>query len=119
MVEYLPKTDDSIAWKVVATAAVTGGQLVNVAGAPTTAGDPTWLGIAAHDAAIGETVTAFCDDIQRPTAASNIAAGDRLKAAANGQVTTWVSGTDAADLMVGIALQAGTTGNTFVAKFLR
>lgn len=119
MAEYLPKTDDAIAWKVVATAAITGGQVVNVAGTPAAANDATWTGIAGRDAAIGETVTVWLDDLQRPTAAGTIAVGARLKTAAAGQVTTWVSGTDAADLLVGIALEAGTTGNKFLAKFIR
>jgi hypothetical protein len=118
--EYLPKTDDAIAWKVVATGAITGGLMVNVAGTVCGANDATWTGIAARDAAIGETVTVFMDDLQRPTAAGAIAAGARLKTAASGQVTTWVSGTDAADLLVGIALEAASgAGVKFAAKFIR
>jgi hypothetical protein len=117
--EYQPKTDDAIAWKVVATGAITGGLLVNIAGTVCGANDATWLGIAAHDANIGDTVTVFIDDLQRPQAAGSIAAGTRLKTAAAGQVTTWVSGTDAADLLVGIALEAGTTGNPMTTKFVR
>lgn len=119
MTEYLPLTDDTVQYSRVATAAVTGGQLVNVSGAPCGANDPTYLGIAGRDAAIGETFTVFCDHFQRPVAAGAIAKGDRLKTAANGQVTTWVSGTDAADLLLGIALEAGTAGNQVRAKFFR
>lgn len=119
MAEYLPKTDDTVQYKVVATAAITGGQMVTVAGAPAAAGSLTWFGIAARDAAIGETVTVFCDAFQRPLAAGVINVGDRLKCAANGQLTTFVSGTDAPDLLVGIALEAGTAGNKFAAKFIR
>lgn len=119
MGEYQPKTDDAIAWNVVATGAITGGLMVNVAGAVCGANDPTWLGVAARDAAIGETVTVWIDDLQRPQAAGSIAAGTRLKTAAAGQVTTWVSGTDAADLLVGIALEAGTAGNPMTTKFVR
>lgn len=39
--------------------------------------------------------------------------GDRLKAAANGEVTKWVRGTDAVDLIVGVCrVEAGVTGGT-------
>ncbi|GAB3867362.1 hypothetical protein GCM10028801_41170 [Nocardioides maradonensis] len=119
MAEYLPKTDESLAWKVVATGAITGGLMVTTAGATAGANSATWLGIAARDAAVGETVTVYLDDIQRPIAAGAINVGDRLKCAAAGQLTVWVSGTDAADLFVGIALEAGTAGNKFAAKFIR
>lgn len=43
--------------------------------------------------------------------------GAKLKAAANGQVTPWVSGTDAAGLIVGICVEpAGVAGGATVAK---
>lgn len=41
------------------------------------------------------------------TYAANCAFGKALKAAANGQVTPWVSGTDAADLIVGYCDEPG------------
>lgn len=119
MTEYLPKTDDCVQDKVVVTSPVDGGQLVTHAGAPAGANSPLWVGIAARPAGVGETVTVFTGGLQRPVAATNIAQGDRLKTAANGQVTTWVSGTDAADLLVGVAREAATAGAKFVARFIR
>ncbi|BBH17494.1 hypothetical protein Back2_17810 [Nocardioides baekrokdamisoli] len=120
MAEYLPKTDDAIAWKVLATAAITGGLMVDNNGAIAGANSAIWLGIAGHDANIGDTVTTFLDDIQRPIAAAGgVAKNDRLKCAAGGTLTTWVSGTDAADLLVGFALEAGAAGAKFAAKFIR
>lgn len=46
--------------------------------------------------------------------------GALLKCAANGQVTTFVAGTDTHEKLVGIALEAATgAGVQFAAKFIR
>ena len=57
------------------------------------------------------------------TYAANCAFGKALKAAANGQVTPWVSGTDAADLKIGYCDEPGgvviATKNTGLANISR
>lgn len=104
-------------------AAVTGGQLVmpdSTTGKikPATADAATVLGVAAADAnPVGtDTATNFANP--RPhvavyygpvdvkvTYTDAAAFGVKLKAAASGQVTPWVSGTDAAGLIVGICTE--------------
>lgn len=112
--------------------AVTGGQLVmpdSTTGKvkPATAGATTVLGVALEDGqpasaqtnlnfATARTEVAVCYssvDV-RVTYAANAAWGQKLKAAANGQVTPWVTGTDTApEQIVGICSEpAGvTSGN--------
>lgn len=108
-------------------ATVTGGQLVmpdSTTGKvkPATAGAATVLGVALSDASPAGTGTNLDFGTNRPTVAvqrgadcrvvyaANAAFGVRLKAAASGQVTPWVSGTDAADLIVGQCMEpAGVT----------
>jgi hypothetical protein len=119
------------------SALVTGGMLVAADGAgvstvsPAGAGSALVLGVAGNDAApipnqAGATDTAaggaplvdisvlpdYCAVYgagydMHVTYAANTAFGALLKAAANGQVTTWVSGTDAAGLIVGRCTQPG------------
>ena len=116
---------------VTVNVAVTGGQLVmpdSTTGRvkPATAGATTVLGVALEDGAPTSAQTPLNFAIARPeiavaygdvdvnvTYAANAAWGVKLKAAANGQVTPWVSGTDAADLIVGVCTApAGvTSGN--------
>lgn len=114
MSEYLPLYLDGTRIRLLLTADVTAGQLVNMSGAPTTAGDPLWLGFANRDAKAGETITVFRDDIQKPTAGGVIAVGDPLKPGAAGTVVKWVSGTDAVNLYLGRAFQAAAaSGDQF------
>lgn len=118
MPEYQPKFLDGDRIKVAVTVDVTGGQLVNMNGAPTTADDELWLGHAARDAKAGETVTVFRDDVQRPTAGAAIAIGDPLKPGANGTVVKYVVGTDAVTLFMGRAFEAAAAGDRFNAIYL-
>jgi hypothetical protein len=111
--EYLPKFLDGDRPKVTLTANVTGGQLVNFNGTPTTAADPLWFGFASRDAKSGETITVFRDGIQRPTAGGAIAQGDPLKAGAAGTVVKWTNGTDAPNLYLGRAMAAAANGDQF------
>lgn len=108
---------------VTVNVAVTGGQLVmpdSTTGKvkPATAGAATVLGVALEDGAPTSSQTALNLSIARPEIAvayapvdikvSYAAAatfGAKLKAAAAGAVTPWVSGTDAADLIVGICTE--------------
>lgn len=113
------------------SAAVTGGQLVEVDGTtgkvkPAGAGSALVLGVAAANAmpAGSDTnnnyatyrphVAVYYGGYEMPvTYAANAAFGVLLKSAANGQVTPWVSGTDAAGLIVGRCTEPGgvSSGN--------
>lgn len=120
---------------VTVSVAVTGGQLLmadtsNVGQAkPSTAGAATCIGVALAD---GQPLSARTNlnfstarnvvaiayggmDVPGVTYAANANWGAKLKAAATGQVTPWISGTDAADLIIGICAEpagvlSGATG---------
>jgi len=113
---------------------VTGGQLVegrvSSAVGVAAAGSTTVLGVALKDATNatpsatdGYPLPSTCPVARgcevRVTYAANCAFGKAVKAAAAGQVTPWVSGTDAADLIVGYCRElagvtSGNTGLTFI-----
>jgi hypothetical protein len=93
------------------TGTVTGGTLVNAAGTVAGAGDATFLGVADRDGVSGDQINVYTDGVQTLTASGSISAGATVKCAASGQVAAWVSGTDAANLIVGKALAAATNGN--------
>lgn len=109
----------AVTYPVKANTTIRGGQLVEATTGgvqPASAGSKTVLGVAQKDGfgagAITATTTSDAGqpfiDVSGPnpsnvtaekgffkvTYASNAAFGDPLKAAANGQVTKWVSGTD-------------------------
>lgn len=96
----------------VASAAVTGGQLVEVTGdntvGPAGAASIKTVGQALHDAAIAAGVTVYGRGPIREAvvAGAGVVAGVRLKAAAAGKVALYVDGTDAVTQVVGIALAA-------------
>lgn len=99
------------------SASVTGGQLVEVTGdntvGPAAAGSIKAVGQAQHDAASGAALTAYSRGlIQESVASGAVVAGDRLKAAAAGKVAKYVDGTDAATLVVGIALAGAADAAT-------
>lgn len=119
MGEYLPKWDSEDNITVIATAAITGGQLVDATGAPAAAGSFTVIGVAGHDAAIGQTVVLFNRGVQRPVASGGIAAAALVKAAASGKVATYTQGTDDPEALIGIAIAAATDGNPVLVKFIR
>lgn len=102
----------------VATTAVTGGQLVEVNGdntvGPAGAGSIKVIGQALHDAAVAAGVTVYGRGPIREAVVSGagVVAGVRLKAAAAGKVALYVDGTDAATLVVGIALAAAADTTT-------
>ena len=115
---------------VTVNVAVTGGQLVMPDGTtgavkPATAGATTVLGVALEDGAPAsaqtnlnfstartEVAVLYGDSDVRVTYAANCAWGQKLQAAANGQVTPYVN-TNTADFIVGICSEpAGvTSGN--------
>jgi hypothetical protein len=116
MADYSPiilSDDDSATYTVGATAvvggncvalSVTAGAQTNGSVIPTTAATPAFVGVAAFDAAVGAKVTVLSGGIQELISGAAITFGTSVKAAASGKVVTWVSGTDAADLIVGTAL---------------
>ena len=98
-----------------AEAAVTAGQLLVISGnrevSPAGVNATAWIGTAAFDAAAGEQVTVLMDGVQKLLAASDIAAGDLVVAAAGGKIATLAAVTTptAADVthtrgIVGVAL---------------
>lgn len=117
MSDYLPKFKPGEAFTLpaVASAAITGGQLVSVAAAPCAADSVTWVGVASRDCAVGDRVGVYTDAVQFLTAAGALAAGTPVKCAAAGQVTTWVSGTDNYDRFVGLTLEAAAGAGSVIA----
>lgn len=115
MSDYTPVINPGQAWTSTASVAITGGQLLAVSGsgtvAPSGAGATNVLGVAAYDAPSGGRVTIWPGQIHEVVAAAGVTAGQTLKAAAAGQVTPWVSGTDAADLVIGTATTTATATN--------
>ena len=109
MVDYLPKFKPGASVTfTVATTAVIGGRLVEVNGnrtvAPAALDAPDVVGVAAHDAAVGETVTVFCrpGGVHALVASAAIAAGAKVVAAAAGKIATIGANTQP----IGIALEA-------------
>lgn len=120
MTDYSPKYKPGQAIPMIATGTVTGGLMTTGAGAVCAADSVTWLGVASQDAVSGQDYVAYCDGVQRPTASAAVSAGAIVKCAAAGQVVTWVTGTDAFEKAVGIALEAASgAGVQFAVKFFR
>lgn len=114
MANYLPKFDSDDAFTVTASATITGGQLVTATGAVAGAGANNWVGVAGYDAVSGQPVTVFYGQAQRLVAAGALAAGALVKCAASGQVTGYTSGTDSADSLVGIAMEAASGAGSLI-----
>ncbi len=110
MPDYTPRYKPGATLTLTASAAVVGGQIVAVSGDNTVAtagaGSAAVIGQAAHDAALGARVTVHTAGrtVHVAVAAATVTAGALLKTAASGQVTPWVTGTDAQQLIIGIAL---------------
>lgn len=106
MADYLPKFKPGQGVTFTASAAVTGGRLVEVTGnrtvGPAAADSAKVVGVAGFDAAIGESVTVYAGGVQRPTASGAIAVGAKVMAAAAGKIATIGAGANP----LGIALVA-------------
>ncbi len=93
MPDYLPKFTPGRDVTYVASAAVTGGQLVTPSGngtvAPTAGGADPVQGVAMRDAAVGQRLTVTRLGEQMLKAAVAIAAGQRVMPAATGGVQPW------------------------------
>jgi hypothetical protein len=111
MAQYLPlfRPGQTVTFDV--TAAVTGGQPVEVGAAdrsvaPAAAGTTKYVGIAGHDAAIGDKVIVEVGKtIHLLTASGAVARGAKLEAAGSGKVRTLTTGT-----AIGLALSAAADG---------
>lgn len=116
MADYLPRFTPGEKVTFSASAAVTGGRLVVVSGAYTVAhagaDAANVVGVAAHDAAIGEDVTIWtrAGGVQRLVASAAIAAGARVISAATGKAATIGAGANS----LGIALQAAAADNDVI-----
>jgi Uncharacterized conserved protein (DUF2190) len=119
--EYLPALIPGDAITVTAgVGGVTGGLMATVGGTIAGANAVDWLGVASRDAAQGVAVGVYAEAVQRVQGAGALAQGTLVKCAAAGQVTTWVSGTDAPDRLVGILLEAiSGAGVAGKCKFIR
>ncbi len=111
MAEYLPIFKPGQAITLKASAAITGGQVVEVTGAgtvgPAGANSTKVVGVAGFDAAINDYVTVYAGGVQNCTSAGVITAGDLVAAAASGNVAT--NAAPDAGVQIGIALST-TTG---------
>ncbi len=122
MAEYLPLHAPGKAITRVASAAITGGQIVVVSGsgtvAPGSAASAVVVGVAAFDAASGDNVTIYAGGVQRCIASGTVTAGQTVEAAAAGGVATHTNGANDVNI-VGIALTTATAPNTVEVQFER
>lgn len=120
MSDYLPKFKPGQAVTYTASAAVTGGQIVEVTGdrtvGPAGASSVKFVGVAAHDAAVGGSVTVFSGGIQRPVASASVTAGALVACAADGKVVTAAA---AAGTTVGVAVSSADADETVDIVFNR
>lgn len=117
MAEYLPIYKPGQAITLKASAAITGGQVVEVTGdgtvGPAGAASTKVLGVAGFDAAINDNVTVYAGAVQHCTASGAITAGDTVQAAASGKVAT---GTTAP---IGLALSTAADAADVRVRFIR
>ncbi|MFP7833127.1 capsid cement protein [Marisediminicola sp. LYQ134] len=111
MSDYLPLFRPGTTVTFVVTAAVVGGQLVQVGAAdrsvaPAAAASVSVVGVAGHDAAIGDKVTVEVNKaVHELTAVGDIVRGTRVEAAAAGAVRTLAAGA-----AFGIAISSAADG---------
>lgn len=118
MAEYLPVFKPGQAITLKASAAITGGQLVEITGSgtvgPAGAASVKWVGVAANDAAINDNVTIFSGGVQTLNAPGAITAGDLVVAAASGAAAAAGASPDATTI-VGVAITTATGNKVRVA----
>jgi hypothetical protein len=120
--EYLPPFGSATGGRrtATATAAITGGRLVTVLGAPAAADSVTWEGVASKDAALGDEYGVYSAPYHTLVASAAIAAGARVKCAAAGKVVTFVDGTDVHTRLVGVAVTAAAAdGDEILVRMAR
>lgn len=117
--DFTPTHKPGHAVTFTASAAVTGGQLVEITGnmtvGPAGAGSSKVVGQPGHDAALGEPVTIHLPGktVTSLVASGTVAAGDPIKAAAAGKGSKFTVGTDPEAARFGTALEGATDGKTF------
>lgn len=116
MAEHNPKYNPGTELTFTASAAVTGGQLVEITGdntvGPAGAGSDSWIGVAGHDAGTGELVHVTNGNVHVLTASGAVAAGGAVVAAAAGAVAAAAAETGLA--LVGVALSAAADSKVLV-----
>ncbi|MBM6622663.1 DUF2190 family protein [Micrococcaceae bacterium RIT802] len=119
MADYLPLFSPGATVTYAASAAVAGGQLVEVTGdrtvGPAGADSAKVVGVAGFDAATGDNVAVYSGGVQRPTASGAIAAGAKVASAAAGKAQTLGALTNP----IGIALAAAANGEPVQVKLDR
>ena len=118
MADHLPKFAGGPSVTLTASAAITGGQVVEVTGdrtvGPGTAASVKAIGTAAHDAASGSKVVVHLPGpVDTAVSAAAILAGAKVEAAAAGKIQTATTG-----YVLGIALTAAGAGD-IVVEFVR
>ncbi|WP_341359048.1 capsid cement protein [Georgenia sp. M64] len=114
MTQYLPAFAPGAAITYAPTAAVTGGQVVAVSGnravAPAGADSAAVVGVAAHDAAVGDqlAVHPLTGVVHELVASGVIAAGDRVATGTAGTVAALGAGSNP----IGTALTGALDGET-------
>lgn len=100
----------------VASATITGGQVIEVSATgtvgPAGAASVAVVGVAGFDVAANGEVVVFRGGVQELVANGTVTAGQQVEAAAAGQVRTLASGR-----AVGVALTTATTGNKVQVAF--
>lgn len=126
MAEYVPVIeDDDNNFTAVASATITGGQIVAVTGTngtaatvgPAGAAAVNFLGVAKADTVTGQFVTVHRLGIQLVTASGTVTAGDLVICGAAGAVAT--NATPPVNQLVGVAVTTATTGNKVRVLFTR
>lgn len=117
MADYLPHFKPGQAITLtVATTAVVGGRLVSINGvktvAPSGADVSTVVGVAGHDAAVGDPVLVFtrAGGVHGLTASAAITAGAKVMSAAAGKIATIGAGANP----IGIALETATADGDII-----
>lgn len=118
MADHLPKFNSGPAVTFTASAAITGGQVVEVTGdrtvGPGTAASTKAVGTAAHNAASGAKVVVHLPGpVDTAVSAAAILAGAKVEAAAAGKIQTATTG-----YVLGIALTAATGADQTI-EFVR
>lgn len=122
MSDYAPAFLPGQVYTSQASAAITGGTIVEVSGsgtvAPAAAGSTKVVGVAATDAATGAKVPVILDKVIHDSISSGgSTAGDSLATAATGKVATVVAATGAAaGTRIGVALT--TAADTAVIRWI-
>jgi hypothetical protein len=122
MAEYVPLFQPGQSFTLQASAAITGGQLLEVTGSgtvgPAGAASTKTCGVAAFDAANGAKVTVYAGGVQKiEAAAGGVTAGDLLAAGAAGTVAPIAA--NAFGTLVGLALNTAAAGAAVHVQMVR